>query len=92
MGDFSTQVAQQARDYITAHGHLNPGFDQQVSNYIKANPIFTKQELADPRVLGAPDAPATLQNPNQIFAWASKMGIQSGEPFKTPDGRIKYMP
>ena len=92
MGDFSTQVAQQARDYIAANGHLNPGFDQQVSNYIKANPIFTKQELADPRVLGAPDAPPTLQNPNQIFAWASKMGIQSGEPFKTPDGRIKYMP
>jgi hypothetical protein len=92
MGDFSTQVAQQARDYITTHGHLDPGFDQQVSNYIKANPIFTKQELADPRVLGAPDAPPTLQNPNQIFAWATKMGIQSGEPFKTPDGRIKYLP
>jgi hypothetical protein len=74
MGDFSTQVAQQARDYITAHGHLNPGFDQQVSNYIKANPIFTKRTYRPARFGRAGCATDAAKSKSNI-----SMGVENGD-------------
>lgn len=92
MGNLSTEIAQQARDYITKHGHLDHGFDQQISNHIKKNPVFTEQEKSDPRILGAPDAPGNIRDKNGVLAWAGQMGLKSGDPFKTPDGKIRYIP
>ena len=92
MGEFSTLVAQQARDYIRAHGHLDTGFDQQISNYLKSNPVFTPQELKDPRTLGAPDVPDGIKTPQQLKTWEGKMGLKSGDPFRIPGGGAKYVP
>lgn len=90
MGQFSKVLTQQAQEYIKAHGHLDPQFDKQISSYIKAHPIFSDQERNDPRILGAPDAPASLRDVAAVNAWKTSMGLKSGDPYRTPDGRIKY--
>jgi hypothetical protein len=93
IGDLSMQVAQQARDYITAHGHLDANFDGQISSYLKAYPLFTKQELSHPELFGAPTARPDMTNGNQIIAWGKSMGLKSGDAMRMPDGRtIKQMP
>lgn len=92
MGQFSKVLTQQAQDYIKAHGHLDPQFDKQISSYIKAHPIFSDQERADPRILGAPDAPHGQKSKADVLAWAGKMGLKSGDPFRTPAGDVRYVP
>ena len=47
-------VAKMARDYRAAHGTLDPGVDTQVAQYYAANPLFTKEEIADPRLIAPP--------------------------------------
>jgi hypothetical protein len=92
MGQFSKALTAQAQAYIQAHGHLDVGFDKQVSNYIAKNPIFSPQERADPRILGAPDAPPGHQTKAQVMGWAKSMGLSSGDPFRTPAGDVRYIP
>jgi hypothetical protein len=91
MGELQSEVTRQARAYIQAHGHLDPGFDQQMSTYMKAHPVFTPQELAHPELLGAPSAPPGASRP-QFLDWARKMGMHSGDAFRTPSGDIKAVP
>lgn len=48
-------VAGMAQDYADAHGgHLDPGWDRQLAQHYQQQPLFSKQELADPRIIGAP--------------------------------------
>lgn len=92
MGQFSKALTAQAQAYIQAHGHLDVGFDKQVSAYIAKNPIFKPNEIADPRILGAPDAPQGHRTKADVMAWASSMGLKSGDPFRTPAGDVRYVP
>lgn len=71
-----------ARNYNK--GRLDPGFDTAVREYEQQHPLFTPQELKDPRAIGAP----TFATPQAAVA----AGFPSGSPIRTPDGRIKYLP
>jgi hypothetical protein len=78
-GEQASTVTQMAQNYINAHGHLDPAFDQQLSSYIKAHPIFSKQEMTNPALLGSPTLPPALKTPQQVQAWAQAMQLQPGE-------------
>jgi hypothetical protein len=92
MGNLSSQIAGMARDYIAKNGHLNPQFDQQVAAFMKANPVFSKQEMSHPELIAAPSAPPAATNTQQIVAWGRSMGLKTGDPMRMPDGSIKAMP
>lgn len=92
MGQLSTKVAEMSREYKDQHGILDTGFDKQLSEYMKENPVFTKQELEHPQVLGAPDVPPSIQSPGQLKAWAESMGVHSGDPIRLPNGSVKQLP
>jgi hypothetical protein len=86
LGDLRVALADRARAYVRAHGHLGPDFDQEVSNYMKANPLFSKDELAHPDLLGAPQLPPGLKG-EQIIAFARSWHLQPGDPIRRSDGR-----
>ena len=86
-GKFSADVAQQARDYKAKHGYLDAGFDQHMTNYVKQNPVFSTQEIKNPHLLSAPDAPA-----NNTDQWAAQMGLSPGDPVRLPSGRYVPVP
>lgn len=65
-------------------GRLDAGFDQQAREYTEKHPMFTKQELADPRMI----APLIFKTPDAVKA----AKLPSGTPFKTPDGQVRYVP
>jgi hypothetical protein len=96
VGDLSTKVTDMARQYMSEKERrgdvpvLDHEFDAKVSDYLRKNPIFTKQEMADPRILGAPTAPETIKTEQEAKAWASSMGLKRGDPFYLPNGKIKY--
>jgi hypothetical protein len=89
MGQFSTEIASQAQDYINAHGHLDANFDRQISNYLKAHPVFTPKDTA--ATLSAPDAPPNIVSEENGRAWIKAMGLKVGDPFRLPDGKITYV-
>lgn len=91
MGDLSTKIAQMSRDYQKDNGHLDAGFDQKVSDYMKNNPVFTEKELANPQLLGAPTVPPGL-NAQQSSIWARGMGLRPGQPVRLPSGRYVPVP
>lgn len=67
-------------DYKQAHkGQLDAGFDKSLRAWMTKNPLFTKEELANPAYLAAPDAPAEIQTKPQAAAWAASMGLQNGQ-------------
>lgn len=90
MGDLNVKIRDMAAQYVRTHGYLDPGFDQQVSNYLKANPMFTKEELANPALLGAPTAPAGLATTQDRLAWGQGMGLKNGAPFRAPNGTYMH--
>jgi soluble lytic murein transglycosylase-like protein len=92
MGTLSNTVAEMAREYKMQHGILDTGFDKQLSDYMKANPVFTKQELEHPQILGAPNVPASIQSPEQLNAWAASMGVKKGDPIRLDDGSVRKLP
>jgi hypothetical protein len=92
MGNLSNTVAEMARDYKMQHGILDAGFDKQLADYMKTNPVFTKQELEHPHVLGAPNVPSSIQSPGQLKTWAESMGVHSGDPIRLEDGSVKALP
>lgn len=51
-------IADMADDYKKANGSLDAGFEKQVRNWIVKNPIFTKEEMANPQLIGAPKTQA----------------------------------
>jgi hypothetical protein len=93
MGELSTQVAGMARNWLRTHDYLGPEFDQQVSNYLKRNPLFSKQELSHPDLLGAPTLPPEQgSTPQAAHAWGAALGLKPGDPVRTTDGRIIALP
>ena len=78
MGDLQTEIARQARIYRAQHGYLDDGFDQQISDFLQRNPVFSKQEQAHPQWLGAPDAPPGLST-NDYVRWGARMGLKPGD-------------
>jgi hypothetical protein len=86
MGELSSKVAQEARTYKAAHGYLDAGWDQHLANYMQTNSPFTKAEMAEPALLGAPTMPA-FNDPKKVAAWAASMGVRPGEPVRTQTGR-----
>jgi hypothetical protein len=92
MGDLSSHVAQMARDYKQQHGYLDSGFDQQLSSYMKNNPVFTSQEMTHPEILGAPTVPQQYASSvNSVQSWARAMGVKPGEAIRFPNGSVKAM-
>jgi hypothetical protein len=89
MGDLATQIRDQAANYLQTHKVLDANFDKQVSDYLKSNPVFNKDELSNPALLGAPSAPPNINNPRDAAAWAQGMGLQKGDPIRV-NGKYKY--
>jgi hypothetical protein len=52
--DRTLKIADMADDYKKAHGALDAGFEKDIRNWIVKNPLFTPQELANPKSIGAP--------------------------------------
>jgi hypothetical protein len=77
----SKEVAAMANKYNG--GHLDANFAQMVDDYFTKTPMFTQAEMNDIRLI----APPVLKSPEDI----GKVGLKSGDPFKTLDGRIKYV-
>jgi hypothetical protein len=77
-------VRDMAHDYN--NGHLDNGFEKKVTEYKNSpkNTMFSPQELKDPRLI----APPVFSSPQEVAA----AKLPHGEPFKTADGRIKYVP
>lgn len=93
MGELSSEIARQARDYKQAYGYLDAGFDRQVADYMKAHPVFTKQEMSHPEILGAPTVPPTMAgDKGAILNWGKQLGLKSGDAIRFPDGTVKAMP
>jgi hypothetical protein len=65
---------------------------RQVSEYLRAHPLFSKTELSDPRTLSAPDVPTSIRTKYDLKKWEGDMGLKSGGYFKTPDGSYKKIP
>lgn len=92
LGALRSKMAEMARQDIQAQraaGNKNPHlipdqFDAKVAKYLQDHPIFSKAELANPRLI----APPVFKTPDDLRS----AGLPSGSPFKTSDGRIKYVP
>jgi hypothetical protein len=85
-GELRTVLAERARAYVRAHGHLDAGFDDEMANYLTAHPLFSKEELAHPDLLGAPQLPPGLKG-EQIVAFARAWHLRPGDPIRRSDGR-----
>jgi hypothetical protein len=77
-------------------------WDQVVENYDKQNPMrdpVTKKVLSTDSII-APgpgkstpsSAPMTFGSPSEVHAAVAAGKLKSGDPFKTSDGRTKYVP
>jgi hypothetical protein len=65
-------------------GRLDNKFNPILAKYNREHPMFTPDELKDIRLV----APPEFSNPAQV----TSSGLPKGSPFKTPDGRIKWVP
>jgi hypothetical protein len=102
-GDVAVAIRDLSNDYLgptdsngvgTNHKFLDAGFEKVVSNYLKTHPMFSKQELADPSLVGAPTAPP-MTNParrvEQMNSWIGGMGLKPGDPYRY-NGSYKMVP
>lgn len=85
----NVNVARMAADYRAQHGNLDSGFTKQVLDYYQSHPLFTQQELSDPKLIGAPVVKPG--SPQEMQAQIKAFGLKSGDPLKTVDGRYKYV-
>jgi hypothetical protein len=101
IGDFQKTVRQMAQDYLAEkqrqgerYPYLDRGFDQRVTKYLESRDgkLFSKEEMANPKLLGAPYMPGTLQNKEQMHNWGRQWGLNTGDPVRTPDGRLTHLP
>jgi hypothetical protein len=93
IGKYQSDLASMARTYRAQHnGLLGDGFDNQVAAYMKAKPIFTPQEQANPLLLASPDAPKTVKDRATAHAWAQTMGLKSGDSIRLPNGTYASVP
>jgi len=100
IGEQSIAVRNLALDYLgppdangvpTKHKFLDAGFDKTLSTYLQGHALFTKDEMADPSLLGAPTAPP-VRNKAQAQAWIGGMGLKPGDPYRLPGGKLTMVP
>jgi hypothetical protein len=74
-------------------GQMNREFDKQAQAYLKANPLFSTQELQNPKLLGAPDAPpqSATWSVDQRRQWAASIGLKPGDDIRF-NGRPAKVP
>jgi hypothetical protein len=98
LGDMSSQIAAKARAYVNKidsttgrpHGVLDAGFDDQIARYLNEHPVFTPQELANPKLLGSHDVPESAGASKQALgSWFNAMGLKPGDTYRLPDGRYR---
>jgi hypothetical protein len=97
-GEQATAIRDLALDYLgppdangvpTKHKFLDAGFEKVVSNYLQTHPLFNKDELGNPSLLGAPTAPPNIKSRNQAIAWTNAWGLKAGDPIRV-NGQYKY--
>lgn len=74
-------LAEMAQGY--RGGRIDAGFDRAAADYVKNNPLFSSEELKNPKLLGLP----LFKSPADI-----PRGLPKGTPFRTPDNRVKEIP
>jgi hypothetical protein len=86
-------IAQIARSIPQQPGKMNNGLDTQISGYLSQHPLFTQQEMQNPTLLGAPDAPPQSANwsPQQKQQWAQSVGLKPGDPVRF-NGQVFQVP
>ncbi len=63
-------------------GQMNVGLDQQIHDYYEKHPLFTKEEIADPRLI----APPEFKDARTAF----NAKLPKGQPVKI-DGKLKWV-
>jgi hypothetical protein len=76
------QMADMAARYN--NGHLDANFEAQMRRWMVDNPMFTKDEIADPRLVAAP----VFNHINDARA----AGVKKGTVVRTPSGNYGVMP
>lgn len=85
-------VARLAQQYKEQHGYLDAGWDKVRDAYYEKNPLFTKEELADPRLVSPPMVPREIaSDPGKRAVWEKQQGLKSGDPIRTDDGKIRWV-
>ena len=85
-------VARLAQDYKAKNGFLDAGWDKIRDQYYQQHPLFTKEELADPRLVSPPMLPrAMAADPVKAKGWEQAQGLKSGDPIRTEDGKIRWV-
>lgn len=74
-------IADMADDYKTRHGALDAGFEKQLRNWMSKHPMFSKEELANPTLIGGKPA---AQKP---ISQEAHSRLKSGERYLAPDGK-----
>jgi hypothetical protein len=60
-----------------------------MSDYLNKHPVFSKDELANPELLGAPTIPVQVTGTREhVDAWANNMGLHHGDAIRLPNGAI----
>lgn len=86
-------IADLARNVNAPPGQKNKALDDSVNGYLKQHPLFTKDEIQHPQLLGAPDAPpqSSQWSPEQKVQWAKSLGLKEGDPIRF-NGQIVQVP
>lgn len=80
-------IQDRANAYVKRNGHLDAGFNQEIASYYQQHPLFSQQELNNPRLIAPPRMPADItRDPVKIKQWAKSNGLKEGDPFAGQDG------
>jgi soluble lytic murein transglycosylase-like protein len=84
-GDKAALPAEFTRKWPPTHpGELDSNFESGLRAWVTGNPLLSKDEQRDARILGA----RTFATPDD----ARRAGVSKGEPIRTPNGDIVYAP
>jgi hypothetical protein len=89
----SQEIADLTRNVPQVPGKMTQTLNQAAQDYLKSHPLFTKDELQHPQILGAPDAPpqSAQWTPQQKQQWAKSIGLKSGDPIRF-NGQVVSVP
>jgi hypothetical protein len=80
------QIADLARQYRSQHQYLDAGWEGVRDKFLAQHPLFSKEEIADPRLISPPYLPrAIASDPARHATWLRQQGIKPGDPIKTDD-------
>lgn len=94
----NSEIADMAQAYKEKNGTLDAGFDKQVSQFYKKNPLYSDAEVKDwHKIIGeAKQQPNSQRASNQGKVWtdqfaspaaAKAAGVQRGDTITGPDGK-----